>query len=146
MRRCLPPVVIALLAVAFAPAPFPRRPASGSTADDLEALQGAWVFDHSLENGKRIPGGRKPVWRIEGDRLTTSLDGKEQSRCYLTLHGSTSPRCIDLRARRTDTDPAPGRYRLMGNTLTVSFGQTRPRDLSGFGPSNGVWVFKRLGR
>jgi uncharacterized protein (TIGR03067 family) len=146
MRRCLPPVVVALLAVAFAPAPFPRRRGSGSADDDLKALQGSWVFDHSLENGKRVRGGQRTVWRIEGDRLTTSLDGKERSRCYLTLHGGTPPRCIDLRARRTDAEPAPGRYRLLGDTFTVSFGQTRPRDLSGLCPSNGLWVFKRLGR
>jgi hypothetical protein len=55
------------------------------------------------------------------------------------------PGSIDLSSKREgDADPAPGRYCIQGDTLTVCIGPgVRPRDLSGFGPSNGVSVFKR---
>jgi uncharacterized protein (TIGR03067 family) len=109
-------------------------------------MQGTWVFDHSLENGVRVRSPQRCVWLIEGDRLTTALDGKPGSQCYLTLDQSTSPRSIDVRTKRGDARYTPGRYRLAGDTLTVNIGQTRPRDLSGFGPSARVWVFKRLRR
>ena len=45
--------------------------------------------------------------------------------------------------KQDDTNPVPGRYRVDSETLVVCFGKVRPRDLSGYGPSNGVWVMKR---
>ena len=129
-----------LLALAFAPAPLPRP---DRAKEDLAMLQGQWVLAYSLERGERVRAEQRCLWTITGDRLTTSLDGKKGSECIVTLDARTTPRCIDLRTKRGDTNPAPGRYSLVGDVLTVSLGEKRPHDLSGRGLCNGVWVFHR---
>jgi uncharacterized protein (TIGR03067 family) len=134
----------AALSLGFAPAPLPK-PDHGKA--DLEKMQGAWVLAYAIKQGcLREEPDQEAVWVIKGDVLTTSLGGKPGSTCYVTLDGRTTPRSIDLRNRRGEADPAPGRYSVDGDTLTVCIGEKRPRDLSGHGPSNGVWVMKRKKR
>jgi uncharacterized protein (TIGR03067 family) len=144
MRRFLPLLVLSSLA--FAPAPLPRRQAPDRGAADLEAMQGSWVLSYAHKDGVREDVSRRAVWAIEGDALTTSLDGKKGSSLFIKLDGGTSPRSLDLLSARDAKDPTPGRYSLEGDTLTACVGAQRPRDLSGYGPSNGVWVMKRVKR
>jgi uncharacterized protein (TIGR03067 family) len=135
-------LLVSLLSLAFAPLPFPKPDPS---KDDLARMQGEWVISRAHNRGVVEEVGGASVWTIKGDVLTTSRDGKIVSTCYIRLDGRTRPGSIDLHNKREgDADPAPGRYRVDGDTLTVCIGPgVRPRDLSGFGPSNGVWVYKR---
>jgi uncharacterized protein (TIGR03067 family) len=139
MLRTAVPLLTALC-VAFAPLPFPGADTSKA---DLERMQGAWVLAYAHQKGVREEVTQESVWVIKGDRLTTSLDGKPGSVCTIRLDGRTRPGSIDLADSRAKFGTAPGRYRVDGDTLSVSMGETRPRDLSGNGPCNGVWVMKR---
>jgi uncharacterized protein (TIGR03067 family) len=149
MRRVLP-LLAAILALAFAPAPFPKRQDAG--AADLKTMQGAWVLVCELKNGRREEMTRECVWLIEGDRIRASLDGKEGSTSFIKLDGRSKPRSIDLRTQRDQASHLPGIYVLERDLLNVCLGdpndlrKLRPRDLSGFGQSRGVWVFKRKKR
>jgi uncharacterized protein (TIGR03067 family) len=143
MRRCLLLVVVAALSLGFAPAPLPRRAAPAtSAADDLKAMQGAWVLRYSIKNGRWEQQAQEAVWLVEGDRVSTTLDGKKGSQFFISLNSKTSPRSIDIRSTR-ESAPVSGCYSVAGDTLRVCLGQPRPRDLSGNGTENGVWVFKR---
>lgn len=139
MRR-LGPLVVVLL-VGFAPVP-PYRPKAGEL--DLAQIQGTWVLDHAHKNGVREEVTQKAVWVIKGDCLTTTLDGKPGSTNYLKLNARTTPGSLDLRSARDAATAVPGRYRVDGDTLTVSMGAERPADLSGMGPCSGVWVMRRV--
>jgi uncharacterized protein (TIGR03067 family) len=143
--RCVLPV-LAVLSLAFAPVPFPKRQ-TADVAADLEAMQGTWVLADAHKDGVREKVTGRCLWVIKGDRVSASLDGKKGSTCFIRLDGAAKPRFIDLLNRRDDKAANnPGRYRLRGDTLTVCLGKDRPRDVSGYGPSNGVWVFKRVER
>lgn len=139
MRRCLLPL-LAAASLAFAPVP---RPKPDPTREDRERMQGAWVLAYAHRNGVREEVTQEAVWVIDGGRLQTSLDGKPGSTCSIKLDGRTRPGSIDMTDGRPGAGTALGRYRVDGDTLTVSMGESRPTDLSGLGPCNGVWVFKR---
>jgi uncharacterized protein (TIGR03067 family) len=147
MRRTLP--LLALLSLAFAPAPFPKRQAADAAAGDLKTMQGAWLLVCELKNGRQEDMTRECVWLIQGDRIRTFLDGKEGSTSFIKLDGRSKPRSIDLRTQRDQASYLPGRYVLEGDLFKICLGDPndlrnlRPRDLSGSGQSRGVWVFKR---
>ena len=74
MHRVLPP--LAILCLAFAPAPFPKPARS-----EKQTLQGLWVRQHvqnSRADAYRELLGRRPVqvkWSIADDTLTDRLSG-----------------------------------------------------------------------
>src|SRR5262245_42485012 len=97
MRRVLP--LLALHSPAVAPVP-PDRPTPGAGKADLEAMQGAWVLDHSHSGGVRsAPDAQETVWLVEGDAVTTTWGGAKSSRFYITLDAEPAPRAIDVRPR-----------------------------------------------
>jgi uncharacterized protein (TIGR03067 family) len=106
MRRVLP-LLAAMLALAFAPAPFPKRQAADAGAADLKTMQGAWVLVCELKNGRREEMTRECVWLIEGDRIRAFLDGKEGSTSFIKLDGRSKPRSIDLRTQRDQASHLP---------------------------------------
>ncbi len=144
MHRVLP--LVAILCLAFAPAPFPR-PSNGRDdpkPDDLKRMQGTWLSAYNIEKGVRSKAESDIRWVIAGDTLTSVSDGNIVSRCYIRLNTNTRPGAIDVRDKRDSNEFAPGRYSVTDDTLSVSIGPgTRPRDLSGRGLCNGVWIFKR---
>jgi uncharacterized protein (TIGR03067 family) len=127
-----------VVSLGFAPVPF-IDPGKA----DLKKMQGSWVLTHAHKDGVREEVTQGAVWTIQDDCLTTTLDGMPGSTLFIKLDGTTTPRSIDLRNNREDDKAASGRYRVEDDTLTVSLGEKRPSDLSGKGPCNGVWVFKR---
>src|SRR5688572_19471419 len=47
-------VLLAASLVAFAPAPFSRKPRHPTVADDLRAMRGGWLLDHALLRGETV--------------------------------------------------------------------------------------------
>jgi uncharacterized protein (TIGR03067 family) len=143
MRARLLPLLPAALSLAFAPAPLPK---ADPAREDLARMQGAWVLSYSVERGVKTPAAQEAVWRIEGDRVTTSLAGKKASSFRIVLRGSKRPRTIDVVPDEPGRAAVPGRYSVEGEVLKICLGQRRPADLSGDPPSNGLWVMARLRR
>jgi uncharacterized protein (TIGR03067 family) len=141
MRLVLP--MLAVWSLGFAPVPLPRP---DPAKEDLKRLQGAWVLAFSVKNGLREDQSQKGVWRIEGNRITTMLDGRKITTVSIVLDARTTPRSIDIISSASGGARVPGRYSVEGDTLKVCLGAKRPADLSGNGTSNGVWVFKRVKR
>ena len=138
MRRFL--CLLSVVSLAFAPAPvYKPNPAK----EALEDIQGAWVMEYDVTNGVRTKASQVVVWRIEGNRLSASLNGKAASVLSIALDTRTTPRSFDLRDTKENGGRALGRYRLTGDVLEVSFGQQRPAGLSGDHPTNGVSFFRR---
>jgi uncharacterized protein (TIGR03067 family) len=139
-------LMAAVLSLAFAPAPFPRR---DKATEDLTRLQGAWVLVYSVKNGVREYQVREAVWLIEGNRISTTLDGQKGATFFIALDAKRTPRALDILSSREKAEPVPGRYSVVGDTLKVCLGEKggkRPADLSGDGTSSGVWVFQRKKR
>jgi uncharacterized protein (TIGR03067 family) len=134
-------LLTALSLAAFAPPPKPKH---DHGKEDLKLIQGVWALDHTVKGGVRTPPEREAFWTIQGDTLTSTLYLRKGCRCRIVLDGRRTPRSIDLRHWGEDDEPMLGRYSVDGDTLRVSIGERRPRDLSGSGPSGCVWVFKRV--
>jgi uncharacterized protein (TIGR03067 family) len=132
--------LLAVVSLGFAPLPFPKPDPSKK---DLQRMQGTWVLVASHRDGMRADLRHEAVWLITGDVLTISLDGTPERPRLIKLDGRTAPGSIDLSPGRPGDHPLAGRYRVDGDTLTIRIGVERPPDLSGRGPGNGVWVFKR---
>jgi uncharacterized protein (TIGR03067 family) len=136
--RCVLPLLLLSL-TGFVPAPVVKP---GPVKGDLKSLQGEWVLDYTiLDSGTKARESPAPVWTIAGEHLLAT-DGSIRSEYTLRLGPSSSPPSIDL-ISFPGSEPRKGRYRLSGDTLTVSFGDKRPADLSGRLPSDGARVFKR---
>src|SRR4051794_35288072 len=84
---------VAVLALAFAPAPLPRRsPAQGN---DSRRIQGSWVLTDS--GG---PGGRDKVrWVFAADTLEIR-DGFNAYPWEYRIDPTSSPRTLDMRSVR----------------------------------------------
>jgi uncharacterized protein (TIGR03067 family) len=111
MRRMLP--LLAVLCLAFAPAPFPKR--SRQAADDLKALQGTWVTDNGLVEA-----------RFERDRVSYYRKGALVHVYRVTLDTFAKPKAFDLAG--ADGRNYQGIYSLEKDTLTMySRGPRDPR-------------------
>ena len=138
MRRFL--CLLSVASVAFAPAPvYEPNPAK----EDWKDIQGAWVMEYDVTNGVRTKASDVVVWLIEGNRLSTSLNGKAASVLSIALDPRTTPRSFDLWESKENGGHALGRYRLTGDVLEVSSAAQRPAGLSGDHPSDGVSFFRR---
>ena len=141
MRRFLP--LIAVLSLAFAPAPFPRPLKLDPGKEDLKKMQGEWVEIARNSDGVPIESIRGN-WSVMvvGDRISWRHSGDEYTRWRVTLDTSKSPRAMTL----TNEAPADrvgviahSRYRVEGDTLTYcrAFDGALPASLE---PGQGVLV------
>jgi uncharacterized protein (TIGR03067 family) len=144
MRRVI--LLLVVLSVAFAPAPFPKP----NRQTDLEKLQGEWVTVKSVLEGDEVkltPGRDTAVFK--GDQISFVTGGTVSARWTITLGPAQQPRTLDLRGAGA-TNFILGIYRLEGDTLTLcnrnlAGGKDRPGDFTG---RKGVWlaVYKRSKR
>jgi uncharacterized protein (TIGR03067 family) len=150
MRQILSlPLVI--VAIGFAPAPFPRSVRVGDpNRADLDQLQGTWqISRHVLDDAEMEPNGLKLI--VEGSRLHWMQNGSRRSSWTFTLDARGTPKAMDM--TREDGDSrwtVPASYALDGDTLTIcSFPRekrkVRPADLK---PDWGreLMVFRRVKR
>lgn len=132
--------LLAGLALAFAPAPLPRRDRTGG-GDDLARLQGDWT--RVSFNGQPVSGNlivvKGDVWRANSasDAWVMKLDPTKR------------PRHIDLVRVNSKNEFFRGVYTLEGDTFTYSVGANvsedqRPRDFATTRPNAWVAVHKRV--
>ena len=142
MRKPLLLLLLAALAAGFAPAPFPR-PERRRT--DLEKMQGTWVLDSMLLDGRTSRRGGTRV-TIEGDRLKYVNDGKVGVEYVLTLSPSQRPR--EYVSRQVGTAVIfQGLYSVQGHTLKFAYngsGESRPTAFEGMGRGRFLEVYKRI--
>jgi uncharacterized protein (TIGR03067 family) len=144
MRRVLS--LLALVCLAFAPAPFPKPERDRSCAH-LEAVQGQWVRTFASLGGRRVTTySLHDVATIGGNRWS---EGKAEWTFKLT--GRRSSGRIDMESTPASAargfPSCEGIYKLEGDTLTictvaVAQGE-RPSSFEH--PKPGVWleVYKR---
>jgi uncharacterized protein (TIGR03067 family) len=81
MRRILPLLALALLSLAFAPAPFPKSRNTDSTKEDMKAMQGEWAGQFA----------DSALITIVGDRMVYTSDYGWK----FTLNAKTTPKRIE---------------------------------------------------
>jgi uncharacterized protein (TIGR03067 family) len=142
VRRVLP--LIAVLCLAFAPAPFPKR-----AVNDLKQLQGMWVLSFTSYSGKpaRVTDLR---WIVSGNKLTIAEEGSIHHWTF-TLNPAPSTKEVDM---RTPSGEKAGDlllkaiYTVDRDTLKVCYignqWAVRPKNMSGAG--HFLLVFKKMNR
>ena len=149
MRRIALPLLLALSALAFAPAPLPRPDRAG----DLARLQGGWLLVSRTVGGREQDEGAPRVWVFDGSWLRASW-GRLSEDWHVRLDPRASPRVMQT---QTPELKEPGRtrvvnyvYRLDGDTLVVCYDAGRwrqpPADLGGQGSNDVRLVFRRQRR
>src|SRR5262245_49886260 len=125
-------LLLALLTLAFAPIPKPKP------RDDLRLMRGAWKAVNTVEGEELTSPAQVAVWRISGDQVSATLDGRWGRTFTLHLGSGAWPRPLYLTPAGGDL-PFEGTYDLEGDTLTVRFSQGKPPGLPGGGRYGGVW-------
>ncbi len=116
MRRVLP--LLAVLCLAFAPAPFPRRERERLAPTDVK---GTWLIESWVENGRPEPYvARQYVVHLTRDKYDfVSIKGEGTMHFKLVLHPDVKPHGFELRC---DGHPGfVGSYRLEREKLTLIF-------------------------
>jgi uncharacterized protein (TIGR03067 family) len=138
-RRLLSLLCLAVLSLAFAPAPFPR---AGREVNDLKAIQGYWA------DTRHVSGGQVEASHgilIRGNRIDVG-----RAELPFRLHVRRKPCAIDI----GDPDAVGvlsffvGIYKLEGDKLTLCYRDSkdeggRPRAFDGSSPGTHLHVFKR---
>jgi uncharacterized protein (TIGR03067 family) len=140
MRRVVPPLIV--LCLGFAPAPLPKLGRKDEVVADLRAIQGEWLRESALRNGRQMRSTPGSSNLIEGDQLCCRSGRVVSTRWTIVVRPGGQVGAIDM---HHDGDVLPCIYRLEGDTLTFCFatgGGARPSE---FTPREGVYVevFKR---
>src|SRR5262245_21435709 len=87
------PFAVAVLSLAFAPAPFPKSRPSKDTSD-LARMQGTWTVVEPTLSGRSVL--REPTQiKITGTRFEFIVSGEVRSRWEMKLDPTASPRVMD---------------------------------------------------
>jgi uncharacterized protein (TIGR03067 family) len=132
----------AILALAFAPAPFPR---SDPNAYDLKRLGGVW-FRVSVAYGGVAQSPGTDRLAFSGRKLRMTIAGRT-SAYGIKLDATARPKALDLRRKR-DGMLFRAIYELKGNTLTLCYDLSssdahRPRDFHSKGPFLCLEIYSR---
>jgi uncharacterized protein (TIGR03067 family) len=116
MRHVVP--LIALLTMAFAPAPFPKATKPDRRAD-LEKLQGSWVRVWYSSCGRWFSDGETIV-EFAGNHMTMCRGDK--SEWIVRIDPKKDPKHIDLKGLTDSVKDCQfvGVYRLDGDTLIIA--------------------------
>jgi uncharacterized protein (TIGR03067 family) len=143
MRKSLSLLAIAVVSLAFAPAPFSRPARRDNNESDLKKMQGKWVRIRNTVDGAEWGGGT-PV-TITGNRMQFPSPDDAWT---ITLDVAKSSRWIDLVQVNQPQSNFRGVYRVQGNMLTICWRHnvTPANRPTSFAPKqSGVWyqVFER---
>jgi uncharacterized protein (TIGR03067 family) len=98
------------------------QPASGITADDLENLQGTWIFVALEVEGAKVPDAMLAGSRliIKGDAFT-SISGGVTYEGTIKIDAAKSPKTLDLifTGGPEKGKTAPGIYEIGGDALKI---------------------------
>jgi uncharacterized protein (TIGR03067 family) len=142
MRKSLFFLVPAVLALAFAPAPFPRpsKQRGDTNESDLKKLQGAWT---RVQLGIGVPPGvDNCAVTITGTRMQFPSPDDAWT---LTLQATRKPKLIDAARVNAQKDVFRGIYRFEGGTLIICWRHNGDRPTNFTAGVQGVWyqVYKR---
>src|SRR5262245_63492521 len=132
-------LLAAVLSLAFAPAPFPRRERPAAVKEELNRLHGIWELVCESHGG-RPQFLRQLRWAFIGDNLVQADDhGLTRWRVKLELGRRLKGIDLESRSEKSSPDhfPAAG-YVLEDDTLWVCYDLTlagRPKHLLGSEPS-----------
>jgi uncharacterized protein (TIGR03067 family) len=153
MRKLLS-IVLAVLLLGFAPAPFPKPETRDPGRADLKKMQGDWIAVRDTTwfacNGGGITSGEAARGRvtIAGNCLIYSQAGKVASRWVIRLDATRSPRAID--SRQTDGRGFRlGVYKFEGDTLTICDdidGKHRPTSFAGGKMRQNLYILQRAAK
>jgi uncharacterized protein (TIGR03067 family) len=139
-------LLLAVLAMGFAPAPFPR-PDKG--AADLKKIQGQWVQVAFRRGGDAKSVGNMTL-EISGDRLKWFRRGEPTVEWAVKLNGKEKPGRLESKgvAGSVQGFVFRGVYRLEGNTLTICYMRSneereRAKDFEDTRPDVWLEVFDR---
>src|SRR5262245_8460500 len=107
-------LLLAVLCLAFAPAPFRRPDRVADPKDELRRLQGEWVRVSLHIDGKQSTGSTEMT--VTDTRMQF---GGADDRWDISLDVRASPRRIDLVRTNDSKNIFRGIYRLDGDSLTV---------------------------
>jgi uncharacterized protein (TIGR03067 family) len=142
-------LLLALLSLAFAPAPLPRPAKRGPNGEELKKMQGTWALVSEREEGRQLRVGNVRAV-IEDNDLTFFVGGKKTGEWTFTLNATTKPKALDMQMCPPGDLLIRAVYALEGDTLTICQGglvpRRRPADLSGQGPLGIKQVWKRVKR
>jgi RNA polymerase sigma factor (sigma-70 family) len=146
------------LAMLGAPSPPPQAPQAQPAAPpesreairrEMFQLKGTWTTTATFRSGingvPQPPKEVKMIWSIDRDTITeTDQDGFAATSYRYAIDPDQAPRTIDLNTLNTGL-ALQGLYQLEGDTLIVSTGVERPKDLEE-GPGHSLLVFHRESR
>ena len=141
MRRVIP--LLAVLTFAFAPLPLPKP----VKKTDRGMLCGTWELASQTCGG--VPQQRELKW-VFTERASELTADHATSPWEVDLDQKKYPKTIDFRVVMPGRAPPPfrGVYALDGDDFKVCYDAldrtARPKDLSGRGASEVLWVFKRM--
>jgi uncharacterized protein (TIGR03067 family) len=136
MRRVLP--LVAVLSLAFAPAPFPKP---DPTQKDLKELQGEWRVVSSVMDGGKAKADEIKAMKavIKGNRYTVYRGAEVAIEHTFSIDSTKKPKTIDftVSSRMTQGCKRFAIYEVNSDNLKIciSTGVWRPNEFSGQGIS-----------
>jgi uncharacterized protein (TIGR03067 family) len=142
MRRILP--LLALLSLAFAPAPFPKPK---KQVDGLKALEGKWKILSRTHEGRNVSHVVDTV-EVTAGRWTYYNATRTWSAAWtVSLAGKGGPPwSFDTKAEKSNS-VSFGVFDIKGDTLTRCYTRTttdRPKDFDGSKPGRWLEVYQRI--
>lgn len=137
----------AILALGFAPAPFPRTSRAAKEVPDLERMQGTWTIVERRSGKRRLAQENAQV-TLRGTRWNFIFDGEVRSEWEIKLDPAARPRALNYAgAGITPSIGLVAIYEFEGDTLTVCYdqGRVRPANFTGDG-GHWVMILRRTGR
>jgi uncharacterized protein (TIGR03067 family) len=135
----------AVLALAFAPAPFPRARRDRSD-DDPRKIQGTWEIVSRTRGGKAISHIVARAEIVDGKYTLVDAAGSWRSPFVMALGPRAKPPTIDLKSEK-GTFTMTGIYELRGDSLRLCYitgGRgVRPASFEGASEEAYIDVFKR---
>src|SRR5262249_25531501 len=121
----------AILAVAFAPAPFPKKDRE-TRKSLLEQMQGWWAHTAEVQDGRPSALFGLRV-HIEGNTLQYYVNQSKADGWTIKVDPSTKPPSLDKMSLNSKTYVIPSRVSVEGDVMKIAWthNNERPPDLSG---------------
>jgi uncharacterized protein (TIGR03067 family) len=142
MRRILP--FIALLSLAFAPAPFPKPK---KPIDGPKAIQGTWKILSRTYEGRTVSHVVATVEVIGGRWTYANATGSWRANWTISLSGKGPPWSFDAKSEGSPNSVSYGICEIKGDKLTRCYSRSaaeRPNDFDGSKPGRWLEVYQRM--